>query len=70
MKFDEVIAAGNSVAIRWTWTGVSKLAGNKWAFQGNSIFHLEDGKVVEYWVIDGRMREMVTIVFKLVPPGV
>lgn len=67
--FDEVFAVGDSVAVRWTWTGVSKLAGNQWTFHGNSIFHLEDGKVVEYWAIDDRMREMVANGFKLTPPG-
>jgi len=68
-ELDEVFSVGNRVAVRWTWTGVSRLAGNKWTFHVNSIFHLEEGKIVEYWAIDDRMREMVANGFKLVPPG-
>jgi len=66
--FTEIFGSGNSVAVRWTWTAVQIQSGKKWTFNGNSIFHLKDGKVVEYWAIDDRLREMTTHGFTIAPP--
>ena len=56
--FDEIISGGTRVAVRWTWTGKSLQTGELWEFRGNTIFHLDAGKVVEYWAIDNRYNEM------------
>lgn len=66
--FLEIITDGNTVAVRWTWTAVQIQTRTKWTFNGNSIFHLKDGKVTEYWAIDDRLREMTIHGFTITPP--
>lgn len=66
--FNEIIADGDSIAVRWTWEAVNIQTNKKWTFNGNTIFNLRKGKIIEYWAIDDRLREMMTHGFTLTPP--
>lgn len=54
----EPIIEGNRLAARWTMTGryrggipgASAPAGTEITFGGIDIWHVEDGKIVEYWI--------------------
>jgi hypothetical protein len=67
--FNDVIASGNKVAVRWTWKGKNKMSGSQWIFAGQSFFIFEKGKIVEYWANDNRYLEMLNHGFKIVPPS-
>ncbi len=66
--FTEVISKGNSIAVRWTWEATGLQDQKIWKFNGNTIFHFKKAKIVEYWAIDDRLREMMTHGFTLSPP--
>ena len=68
--FSEIIADGNSIAVRWNWEAVNIQTQKKWKFNGNTIFHFKKGKIVEYWAIDDRYREMLNHGFTLTPPKI
>ena len=66
---DAMLAEGDLVAFRWTW--VAKIKGSEldYTLHGNTVFRFADGKVIEEWAIDDRMREMQRLGFTLVPPA-
>ncbi len=66
--FMEIVSDGDTVAVRWVWEAINILEKKKWTFNGNTIFHLKNGKIIEYWAIDDRMREMMAHGFTLSPP--
>jgi len=66
--FIEIISNKDSIAVRWSWKAINKLTKKEWKFNGNTIFHFENGKIVEYWAIDDRYREMQKHGFTIMPP--
>lgn len=66
--FNEIISNGDSIAVRWSWKAINPLSKKEWRFNGNTIFHLKNGKITEYWAIDDRYREMQSHGFSIVPP--
>jgi predicted ester cyclase len=66
--FLEIISRADAVAVRWVWEAVNIQTQKKWTFNGNTIFHFKNGKIMEYWAIDDRMREMIIHGFTLTPP--
>lgn len=68
-KIDELFAENDHVAFRWTWVGKMKVSGLDYTLHGNTIFRFENGKVVEQWAIDDRLREMQELGFTLIPPA-
>lgn len=65
---DELLAEGDLVAFRWTWVGTMKGPGTESTLHGNTVFRFTDGKVIEEWAIDDRLREMQRLGFTLTPP--
>ncbi len=66
--FTEIISEGDSIAVRWTWEASGLQDQKIWKFNGNTVFHFKNGKIVEYWAIDDRFREMLKHGFTLTPP--
>ena len=66
-EFLEIIPNGDTIAVRWNWKALNIQTQKKWSFNGNTIFHLKNGKIIEYWAIDDRLREMMAHGFTLVP---
>lgn len=55
-SMDEMVAEGDSIAVRWTSTGTHEgelmgiaPTGRKVEFTGMNLFHLKDGKISEWW---------------------
>jgi predicted ester cyclase len=65
---DDKLAENDKVAFRWTWQGKHRASGKIWTFHGNTFFRFKDGKVVEEWAIDDRLREMKAQGFTITPP--
>jgi predicted SnoaL-like aldol condensation-catalyzing enzyme len=66
---DELFAEGDLVAFRWTWVAKMRDSGLGTTLHGNTIFRFADGKVVEQWAMDDRLREMQELGFTLTPPA-
>ena len=53
---DDVMAAGDKVALRWTWSGTHQglfmgllPTGKQVSATGTTVYRLEEGKIVESW---------------------
>ena len=66
---NELFGENDQVAFRWTWVGKMKGSGLDYTLHGNTIFRFADGKVIEEWAVDDRLREMLKLGFTLTPPG-
>ena len=66
---DAMLAEDDLVAFRWTW--VAKIKGSEldYTLHGNTVFRFADGKVIEAWAIDDRLREMQKLGYTLTPPA-
>jgi predicted ester cyclase len=65
---DDIVAEQDKVAFRWIWTGKNIYSGKKSVLHGNTFFRFRDGKVIEEWAIDDRLREMQAQGFTFTPP--
>lgn len=65
---DDIVAERDKVAFRWTWKGKNMLSSKESVLHGNTLFRFRDGKVIEEWAIDDRLREMQAQGFTLTPP--
>jgi steroid delta-isomerase-like uncharacterized protein len=72
---EEGVYAGNTGAVRWTFTGTNSgtmnpaLSGKEVKLSGISFFHVADGKITEEWVFSDNMDIMTQLGFKVVPPA-
>ncbi len=66
--FIEIISNMENIAVRWKWEAINKITHKKWQFNGNTIFHFKNSKIIEYWAIDDRYREMQDHGFTIIPP--
>lgn len=49
VTIDDIIAEGDKVVVRNTWTGTDRETGQKIRFSGIVIWRIEDRKLVERW---------------------
>jgi predicted ester cyclase len=66
---EDMLAENDYVAFRWTWSAKMKGSGQDYTLHGNTFFRFADGKVIEQWAIDDRMREMQKLGFVITPPA-
>ena len=49
VTIEDIIAEGDRVVVRNTWTGTDRETGNKIRFSGIVIWRIEDRKLIERW---------------------
>jgi steroid delta-isomerase-like uncharacterized protein len=72
---EEGVYAGNTAAVRWTFTATNSgamnpaLSGKEVKLSGISFFHVANGKITEEWIFSDNMDIMMQLGFKVVPPA-
>jgi predicted ester cyclase len=49
VTIDDIIAEGDKVVVRNTWTGTDRQSGKRLRFSGIVIWRMKDGKLAERW---------------------
>jgi ketosteroid isomerase-like protein len=49
VTIDDIIAEGDKVVVRNTWTGTDRQSGKRLGFSGIVMWRMRDGKLVERW---------------------
>jgi len=69
VTIEDMVAEDDRVAFRWTFVGTMAVTGGAFTLHGNTHFCFRDGKVIQEWAIDDRLREMMAQGFQLNPPA-
>ncbi|MEA3335162.1 MAG: serine hydrolase [Chloroflexota bacterium] len=56
---EELVAAGDKVMERWTWTGTESQTGTPLSMTGTTIYRFEEGKIAEAWWANNMMGIMM-----------
>ena len=65
----DLFCAGDKIVARWIGTGTPKGSPRKVNVTGITIYHLQDGKIIEEWEELNSMSMMMQLGFTLTPPA-